>query len=313
MRNLLVHPKLEPLGVDHDQPHIVRRCSVEDAREHRVDADRFASARRSCNEQVRHGRQVGHVWFAVNRLAERNGQLRGRTPIGVGLEQFAQRDLLARVVGNLDTNGRLARNAIDQHRFRLHRQAEIVREPRDLRVLHAGVRLELVRRDDWTRVNLHDRAFDRKLAALLLEETRGIHQFPFVDLAFRFRCVQQRNGRQHVIADAPFRWRLGGRLDVDQRQGRRHGRHSGRSLGNDRLWCRGRRNSLWWRLALLHVTTPGGLQALIDDGIHGGDVGAGLLGVFRDDIAALLVALPVFTPLPEPGEQRATSAEACVE
>jgi hypothetical protein len=42
VRDLLVHPELEPLGVDHDHPHVVRRRAVEDARQHR------RSGRRTC-------------------------------------------------------------------------------------------------------------------------------------------------------------------------------------------------------------------------------------------------------------------------
>ena len=53
--------------------------------------------------------------------------------------------------GNLDADGGLAGDAVDQHRLGLHRQAEVVGEAGDLAVLHAGVRLELVGRDDRAR------------------------------------------------------------------------------------------------------------------------------------------------------------------
>ena len=90
----------------------------------------------------------------------------GRPAVDLGLEQLAQRNLLARAVGNLDADGRLAGDAIDQHRLGLHREAEVVGEAGDLRVLHAGVRLELEGRDDRARMDLDDAAFDRELAAL---------------------------------------------------------------------------------------------------------------------------------------------------
>ena len=35
VRDVLVHPELEALRIDHDQPHIVGRRAVEDARQHR--------------------------------------------------------------------------------------------------------------------------------------------------------------------------------------------------------------------------------------------------------------------------------------
>src|SRR5205823_4362545 len=59
-------------------------------------------------------------------------------------------------------------------------QAQIVFEVRDLRVLHAGVRLELESRDDGAWMDLHDRAFDRELAALLFEQPRALHQLALV-------------------------------------------------------------------------------------------------------------------------------------
>ena len=34
VRDVLVHPELEPLRIDHDQPHVVGRRAVEDARQH---------------------------------------------------------------------------------------------------------------------------------------------------------------------------------------------------------------------------------------------------------------------------------------
>ena len=110
-----------------------------------------------------------------------------RAPVQLGLEQLAQRDLLARAVRDLDADGRLARDAIDQHRFGLHREAEVVGEAGDLRVLHAGIRLELEGGDDRARMDLHDAAFDRELAALLLEQPRAVHQLALVDLALGLR------------------------------------------------------------------------------------------------------------------------------
>ena len=46
VRDLLVHPELQPLGIDQDHPHIVRGRPVEDAGQHRVDAHGLARAGR---------------------------------------------------------------------------------------------------------------------------------------------------------------------------------------------------------------------------------------------------------------------------
>ena len=188
--DVVVHPELEPLGVDHDQPHIVGRRAIEDACQHAVDRDGFAGACRARDEQVRHRREVGRVRFTVNRLAERDGQLGRGSAVRLGLEHLAQRDLLAGAVRNLDADGRLAGNAVDEHRLGLHRETEIVGEPGDLRVLHAGVRLELEGGDDRAGVNLDDGSLDGELAALFLEQPRAIHELALVDLAFGLRRVE---------------------------------------------------------------------------------------------------------------------------
>ena len=156
MRDVLIHAELETLRVDHDQPHVIRRRAEENARHHRVDADGFTRAGRSRDEQVRHRRKVGDEWLAVDGLAERHSQLRCCARVRLGLQKLAQRDLFPNRIWDLNANGRFAGNAIDQHRFRLHRETQIVGEVRDAAVLHAGIGLELVRRDHGTRMDLHD-------------------------------------------------------------------------------------------------------------------------------------------------------------
>ena len=59
-------------------------------------------------------------------------------------------------IRNLDADRGLARDAIDQHRLGLHREAQVVGEAGDAAVLHAGVGLELVGRDDRAGVDLDD-------------------------------------------------------------------------------------------------------------------------------------------------------------
>ena len=165
--------------------------------------------------------EVGHERLAVDGLAERERQLRGRALIGVGLEQLAQRNRLAIRIRDLDADRRLAGNALDQHRLRLHRQAQVVGQPGDLAVLHAGVGLELEGRDDRARVNLHHRAFDGELAALLLEQARRVHQLALVDLALGLRRIEQRRRRQRVAAQAALGGAAADRLGIGQRQRRR--------------------------------------------------------------------------------------------
>ena len=104
VRNLFVHPELEALGINHDQPHVVRGGTEQDARQHRVHADGLAGARRAGNQQMRHRREVADEWFAVNRFPKRQRQLRWRALVGVGFEQLPHGDQLAIRIRNLDAD-----------------------------------------------------------------------------------------------------------------------------------------------------------------------------------------------------------------
>ena len=159
---------------------------------------------------------IASVSFDVDRL------------VGVRLEQLAQRDLLAIRVGNLDADRGLARDAIDDHRLGLHRQAEIVGQPGDLAVLHAGVRLELVGRHDRAGMNLDDGAFDGELAALFLEQPRAVHQLALVDLLLAASARRAARGRQRERALLPFDRRLVGLRQRQRRLLHRH-RRAGRA------------------------------------------------------------------------------------
>ena len=72
---------------------------------------------------------------------------------------------------------RLARHAIDADRFGFQSQAEIVDESGNARVLHTGIRFELISRDDGTRTDEFDLAGNIELATLLSELRRHPEQF----------------------------------------------------------------------------------------------------------------------------------------
>ena len=127
------------------------------------------------------------------------------------------------------------------------RQAEIVGEPGDLAVLHAGVGLELEGGDDRARDESGRPALDGELAALVLEQPRAIHQLAFVDLALGLGRVEQRERRQRVAAHAALDRRARDGVGLAQRQRRRRGatarlaRRDGRRFG--RAARRGRRGA----------------------------------------------------------------------
>ena len=202
----------------------------------------FAGPGCAGDQQVGHGGQVGHDRLAVDGLAERQRELRGRLGIRLRLQQLPQRDLIAHGVGNLHADGRLAGDALDEHGLGLHCQAEIVRQAGDPAVLHAGVRLELEGRDNRTGVDLDHRTFHRELAAFLFEQMRAVHQLALVEGLHRLRRVEQRHRGTRVAAPPFLHRQVGGQgqTGFDSLRRRRDG---GRRRGADKAGGGGSRST----------------------------------------------------------------------
>src|SRR5207253_5239477 len=105
---------------------------------------------------------------------------------------FTQRDRLALVVRDLDADGGLAGNALDQDGFGLQGQAQIFGEANNPAVLDAGFRLEFERGYDRAGVDLRDASLDVEFLALGFDGTRALLQFLFVELPAALAFVQQR-------------------------------------------------------------------------------------------------------------------------
>jgi hypothetical protein len=129
VRDVLVDPQLQPLGVDEDQAHLVRRGLVQDRRDHAVEADALAGAGGPRDEQVRHGGQVRHVRLAAHRLAQAEGEARARLVEGLALEDLAEVDRLPDLVRDLDAHGAAAADAVDADRLRLRASARSSARP----------------------------------------------------------------------------------------------------------------------------------------------------------------------------------------
>ena len=109
VRDRLVEVELDPLRVDEDHPHVVRRRAQQHRREQRVDAARLPRARGAGDQEVRHPREVGPDRVARDVLAEPDGE-RARRPRKV-VEDVAERDHARREVRDLDPDGLLARGS----------------------------------------------------------------------------------------------------------------------------------------------------------------------------------------------------------
>ena len=94
VRDAFVDRHLEHLRVDHEQAHVARLGLVEQAQDHRVDADRLARAGGAGHQHVRHLGQVGHHRVADDVLAQAHGEHRLAFVVDLRAEDFAELDRL---------------------------------------------------------------------------------------------------------------------------------------------------------------------------------------------------------------------------
>ncbi len=121
------------------------------------------------------------------------------------LDDVAQPDGFALVVGDLDADGGFAGHALDEDGLGGHGEAEVVGEAGDAGVLDAGVGAELEGGDDGAGVDLGDLAVDAELGAFF-DEDAGF----FAEGLFADDGVLLRSGRGGRRAGACSRgWTLG--------------------------------------------------------------------------------------------------------
>src|SRR5206468_37996 len=150
--------------------------------------------------------------------------------------------------------------------------------------------------------DLHNAALDRELATLLLEQPRAVHQLALVDLAFGLGGVEQRGGRQRVVALASLGRRLRGRFDLGQgKRGRGHA-HLRRPGRGERFraaepWRGGGRGAVVVTVAF--AGGPG--HRRLAGGRRRPDFGrrCAFLRMLRDHLATLSLAPALFTPFVE--------------
>src|SRR6476659_3747600 len=107
----------------------------------------------------------------------------------VRFDDLAQADDLAARVRNFDAHGRLARNTLDQDRFRLKPEAEVFRKSRDAAVFNTGFGLELEGGDDGSGIDLHDRSQDVEFLKLCFYADSDVIQLLLVILAASLRLI----------------------------------------------------------------------------------------------------------------------------
>jgi len=145
---------------------------------------------------VGHGGEIRGDDAAVDVLAHGDGEAALGASENFRLEDIAEMDGFAIVIGDLDADGRFAGHAFDENAFGSHGEAEIVGQTSHARVLHAGLRLELVGSDHRSGVDLYNLAADIELGTFFDQNARLFAQQVFFDNQGSVAGIEQGAGRK---------------------------------------------------------------------------------------------------------------------
>ncbi|MCY1412398.1 hypothetical protein D9M71_278010 [compost metagenome] len=206
MRNALVDRQFEHFRVNHDQTRLFRRRLEQDRQEHGVHPHRLTGTGGTGHQQVRHLRQVGDDRPAADIMAKR--QRHGGFVLVVlrAHQHFGEAHHLPVFVGNLDTDGGLARNHFDHpHTDHRQRARQILGQVGDPADLHAGRRLDLEAGNHRARMHGLDHHLDAELLELDFQQARyrfqRLRRETLLLLASRIEQRQRRQSALHGAVD----------------------------------------------------------------------------------------------------------------
>ena len=212
MRQIRIHRHFHAFGVDHHKLHFIRRCLVEEAHQHGVEAHAFARARRTGDEHMGHGGEIPDGGAPFDVLAEGHRQQGRGTLEGFRLDQLAEVDGGAVQVGDFHAHGIASRHrGLDTDGFGLEAAGKVVGQVGE--PAHADARggADFKQRDH--RAGRHPDQF-----ALNIEFGEAVHQagalflqhFPRGQGIALLRLLEQVQRRHGIGAFAQDRFRCGG-------------------------------------------------------------------------------------------------------
>ena len=198
VRQTVVYIQLDLLRVDEDKLNLVGSRLEEQAHENAVNADRLTHTGGTCNENVRHLRNVHEDRLSGNVHAQRHADLALILRKAGIFEELTQPDGSHHLVGHLNADSGFARDGSLNTNARGSKiQGDIVHKIDNRAHLDTLLRGKLIACDGGTAGDIHD-------AGTHLEASQGFHQLGGV-------CVQ-------LLADIG----VGGRsLQLEQRHGRK--------------------------------------------------------------------------------------------
>ena len=203
MRDALIDRELEHLRIDHDDTAVFGTQPVHQAKNHRVDGDRFARAGGAGDQQMRHAGKVDDHRIAADGLAEAQRQARLTVGVVARGEQFAQQHLLALRIGQLDADRVAPGHDRDARRDLAHGARDVVGEPDDARGLDARRGLELVERDHRARMRVDDLAAHAEIAEHAFERARVLLNRLVGELLTVARASARSGARARAVRSRP--------------------------------------------------------------------------------------------------------------
>ena len=157
VRDPVVDGELDDLRVDHDQFYILGTSMVDHAHDDRVDADRLAGSRGTCNQDVRHLRDVRNYAFARNILADTEDRVALVLLKLRGIDDLPERYHMGNGVRHLDADRALSRDGcLDTDVRRRKGKLDVVCKTHDLAHLDALLGDHLITRHRRSLGNIRD-------------------------------------------------------------------------------------------------------------------------------------------------------------
>ena len=201
MWNTFVNRHFKHLGVDHQQPHITRLGFVQQGKNHRIDAYRFARTCGASHQHMRHLGQVGNNRIATNVFTQAHGEHGFGLVINLRAQYLAQFDGLAFGVGQFQRHEVFTGNRFDHaNGHQAQRTGQVFGQVHNLRAFHARGRFNFIARDNRSRCCSQNTHFHTEIFQSFFNHPTG-HFQSFQCHAFLLggQTVQQIDLRQFAV------------------------------------------------------------------------------------------------------------------
>ena len=145
MRNSIIDTEFYHLRIDHDQFYFFRFRLIQNTDDQCIDTYGFTGTCGSCDQKVRHFRNICHHCFTCNIFSHSKRKLRFRLLEFFRLEQIPKHNCTVFLIRNFDSHSSLTRDrCLDPDIRSSQIQFDIISQAYDLADLHSHFRLKLI-------------------------------------------------------------------------------------------------------------------------------------------------------------------------